>query len=372
VRGIAADRRLDEGEVRAIVDRGPLTTKEALDAKLIDHAGYRDEAIAAARRRSGGGRIVSLRHYIDGVGEAHRQGPAIALIHASGLIQRGRSSENPLSGGGFVGADTLARAFRDAARDKDIRAILFRIDSRGGSAVASETIWRATQEARRAGKPIVVSMGDIAGSGGYYIAAGADKIVAEPATLTGSIGVVAGKILVEGLMRKLGASWDGVEVGANAGIASSLQDFSPAGRARFEAILDEVYGGFKDRVAEGRKLGGDAVEAVAKGRVWTGEDAKAKGLVDELGGYDKALLLAKQAAGIPGDQEVTLKQFPEPGAATEALLARLLGRDREPDEGAQMTASGGGALGALRPMWQAIEAAVGPAGMLTMPPIMVR
>lgn len=370
VQGIAAGRKLDAGAVRALINRGPLTGREALDARLVDHIGYRDEALAATRARSGGtAQLLPLGDYIDASGPAHRSGPTIALIYANGIIQRGASAQNPLAGGGIIGADTLVRAFRAAARDKDVRAILFRIDSPGGSAVASETIWRAVAEARQAGKPVIASMGDVAGSGGYYIAAGADRIVADPATLTGSIGVVGGKVLLDGLIEKMGASWDAVQQGDNAGIASPLQDFTPAGRARFEAFLDEVYAGFKDRVATGRKLSPDAVEAAAKGRVWTGEDAKPRGLVDVLGGYEMALGLAKQAANIPADRDVTLQLFPRPSDTTSALLARLLGRAHEPDDGA---GTGNGVLARLRPILQRFELLTRPAGMLTMPPIDVR
>src|SRR6476646_10017112 len=157
------------------------------------------------------------------------------------------------------------------------------------AAVASESIWRDVVFARERGKPVIVSMGDVAGSGGYYIAAAADKIVAQPATLTGSIGVVAGKMIVAGLWDKLGVSWGAVQQGGNAGMFSTIEDYTPEGERHFESFLDTVYAGFKDRVAAGRRLDKDSVEKIARGRVWTGEDAKARGLVDELGGYDTAL-----------------------------------------------------------------------------------
>jgi len=255
-----------------------------------------------------------------------------------------------------------------------VRAILFRIDSPGGSASASEAIWRETLRAKEAGKPVIVSMSNVAGSGGYYVAAAADKIVAEPATLTGSIGVVAGKVLIGGLSSNLGVTWDGTQVGKQADMYSVITDFTPAEHQRFERMLDDVYAGFKQRVAQGRKLGPDAVEQVAKGRVWSGEDAKARGLVDELGGFDKALLLAKQAAGIAPEQDVTLKWFPPPTNTPGAILARLMGRDGG-DDGEQSTGARFGAdrlLASWRPVLRYLELATAPPGALTMPPIDLR
>ena len=191
-----------------------------------------------------------------------------------------------------------------------MRAIVFRIDSPGGSATASETIWREVALARAAGKPVIVSMGDVAASGGYFVAAPADKIVAEPATITGSIGVLAGKIVLGGLFQKLGITTDSAERGANAGMYSAAEDFSPQARQHLAEELDNTYRGFKGHVAAGRHMSADAVEAVAKGRVWTGEDAKANGLVDALGGYDTALRLAREAAKLPADAPLDIVVYP--------------------------------------------------------------
>ena len=372
VAGIAQGRRLDPARVRELIDEGPFTADQALEAHLVDHLGYREDAIAAARVRAGeNAALVPLRRYLDVAGRPYRSGPTIAVIYGTGLITGGKSSSSPLSGSDFLGADTLARAFRLAAKDPDVRAILFRIDSPGGSATASETIWREVLRAKEAGKPIIVSMGDVAGSGGYYIAAAADKIVAEPATLTGSIGVVGGKVLVGGLAGKLGITWDGAQIGRNADIDSIVDDFTPQERASFERSLDYVYSVFKQRVAQGRKLGADAVEAAAKGRVWTGEDAKARGLVDALGGFHEALLLAKQAAGIPVDSSVTLKAFPPPSEKPAAVIARLLGRS-VPDEGEHVAARLAAldrVLAAVAPALRRVELATAPPGALTMPPL---
>jgi protease IV len=369
VRGIGNGRKLEPQAVKALVDQGPFSAEQAREAHLIDHLGYRDDALSAARARAGeGAKLISLLHYLDAVDRPHQSGPTLAVIYGKGLITRGDSSDNPLSGSGILGADTLARAFRQAADDKNVRAIVFRIDSPGGSASASETIWREVLRAKEAGKPVIVSMGDVAGSGGYYIAAPADKIVAEPATLTGSIGVVAGKVLLGGLSEKLGITWDAVQLGQNAGMDSVVADYTPAEHAHFEAMLDHVYQSFKARVAEGRKLSGEAVEQVARGRVWTGEEASTRGLVDALGGFETALALAKEKAGIAADRDVTLKTFPPASNAPGALLARLMGRSDGNDDASRAT----GMLAALRPLLWRLELAAQPPGALTMPPIEVR
>jgi protease-4 len=370
VTGIARDRKLDETQVRALVDRGLLLPQEALQAHLIDHIGYRDEAEGAAKTRAGkGAELVTALNYLDTAGRPHEKGPTVALIYGTGLIQRGTSTPNPFSASGLMGADTVSRAFDKAAHDDDVKAILFRVDSPGGSAVASETIWHAVERARQSRKPIIVSMGAVAGSGGYYVAAPADKIVAEPATLTGSIGVLAGKLVLGGLWDKLGVNWNTVDQGANVGMFSTLQDFTPPEKQRFEAFLDDAYATFKDRVAKGRKLGDDGVESVAKGRVWTGEDAKARGLVDALGGFSLALELAKQAANIPEDQDVTLKLYPRAETVGEAF-GKLLGRRPVTDEDAEVSALGA-RISALKALLGQLEAASQPAGATLMPAVPV-
>jgi protease-4 len=375
VDGIAAGRHLDAAKVRDLVDQGPFDTQQALDAHLVDHMGYRDDAVSAARTRGGeNAKLVSLRRFLDAAGRPHQSGPTIAVIYGSGAITRGESASSPLSASGGMGADTVARAFRLASADAAVRAILFRIDSPGGSATASETIWREAVRAKDAGKPVIVSMGNVAGSGGYYVAAGADKIVANPATLTGSIGVVGGKMLVGGLSEKLGVTWDSAQIGRNAGMLSVVDDYTAAEHERFEKSLDYVYGTFKDRVAQGRKLGADAVEQVARGRVWTGADAKARGLVDELGGFEKALALAKAAAHIDAASDVTLKTFPPPSDTPSAVIAKLLGRP-VPDESEQAAAARlrdlDRALAALQPILDRLDRAAVP-GSLTMPAIELR
>ncbi len=363
--GIAEGRNLDPATVGDLIDKGPYLAQEALDNHLVDHVGYGEDALKALETRAGeGAKTMTLAHYLDRAGPPHAKGPVIALIYADGLMTRGKSSDTALLGNGTMGSDSVIHAFRLAEHDPDVRAILFRIDSPGGSAVAAESIWNEVKAAHAAGKPVVVSMGGIAGSGGYYIAASADQIVAEPATLTGSIGVLAGKMLINGLSDKLGVTWDAVDGGGNAAMFSPVEDFSPAGHARFEAMLDDIYAGFKARVAEGRKMDADWVESVAKGRVWTGEQAMQIKLVDSLGGYAVALALAKIQAGIAPDQDVELRLYPEPVSPAQALVNRLSGAGD-----GDAVAPGVAALSALLRQAQMLSA---PPGALVMQPVEIR
>jgi protease-4 len=259
--------------------------------------------------------------YLEAAGRPHDKGKTIALIYGLGGVQRGNSDYDPSSGSSSMGSDTVTSAMRAAVDDKDVKAILFRVDSPGGSYVASDAIWREVIRARQAGKPVVVSMGDLAGSGGYFVAMAADKIVAQPGTITASIGVLGGKLLTSGLWDRLGLSWDEVHNGANALMWTGTHDYSPAEWARFEAWLDRVYADFTSKAADGRHLPKDKVLQIAKGRIWTGEDAKNIGLVDELGGYAEALALAKRSAQIPQGEEVNLEVFPRKKNPLAALLS---------------------------------------------------
>src|SRR6266481_6014665 len=368
VRGIAEGRKLPEAEVRAAIDRGPFLADEALAAKLVDRLGYRDEVLARAHARAGSGaELTGLTTYLDRAGRPHSEGAKIALISGSGLIQRGAGSASPLTGSRVMAATEIARAFRAAVRDRAVRAILFRVDSPGGSVVASESIWREVVFARERGKPVVVSMGDVAGSGGYYVAAPADKIVAEPATLTGSIGVLAGQVVVADLFKKLGVSTDSAQIGANAAMFTSTSDFSAGAHSRLEAFLDDAYKGFKDHVADGRHMTQEEVEKVAKGRVWSGEDAKVRGLVDALGGYAVALRLAKEAARIPLDAPVKLTVFPSEKDPFESIYERLFGKEGE--EGGASSRSIQRSLTTLEPLLQRFEALRDGPGVLLMPAI---
>jgi protease-4 len=241
------------------------------------------------------------------------------------------------------------------------------VDSPGGSYVASDAIWRETIRAREADKPIVVSMGDVAASGGYFVSMAATKVVAQPGTITGSIGVLNLKFLTQGFWDKLGISWDEVHTSANSGFWTGLKDFSPEGWARFQAWLDRIYEDFTAKVAEGRGLPKEEVQRIAKGRIWSGEHAKALGLVDELGGFPVALRLAREAAGLTPDAPVRLRLYPPRKTFFQSLAELFETGSEEAAARAALTRS----VGALRPAARA-AARMGLLGQpmeLAMPPL---
>ena len=294
-----------------------------MDAKLVDGLAYRDEVYDQLKKKGGdGAEFLYLHKYLERAGRPHDKGKTIALVYGVGGVSRGKSDYDPVQGSQNMGSDTVAGAIRAAAADKDVKAILFRVDSPGGSYVASDTIWREVVNARKAGKPVIVSMGDLAGSGGYFVAMAADKIVAQPGTITASIGVLGGKMLTSGLWDKVGLSWDEVHQGNNATMFTGTHDYTPAEWARFEAWLDRVYIDFTSKVADGRKLPKEKVLEIAKGRIWSGQDAKSLGLVDELGGYDTALNLARKAANIADGEDVRMIVYPRPKTLLQSLLQR--------------------------------------------------
>lgn len=333
VQGIASARGLWPGAVRSLVDRGPFLAPEALQAQLVDTLAYRDEVYSQVKGRAGAdAKLLYLSTYLARAGRPHTTGPAVALIYGVGPIRLGESSYNPTMEGLSMGSETLTAAFRAAIEDSNVKAILFRVDSPGGSYVASDAIWRETIRAREAGKPLIVSMGDVAGSGGYFVAMGADKIVAQPGTLTGSIGVVGGKMLTRDFWETLGLAWDEVHTSTNATLWSSTHDYTPEQWTRLQAWLDRVYDDFTTKVAAGRQLPKERVLEIAKGRVWTGADAKERGLVDVLGGFPVALRLVREAIGLHPEAPIQLKLFPERASRWESLVARLLGDHSENSE----------------------------------------
>ncbi|HEV2677287.1 MAG TPA: signal peptide peptidase SppA [Aliidongia sp.] len=353
--GIAQDRKLKPDEVRTLIDNGPYLTDDALAKHLVDHIGYADEALDAAMKKSGAGtRVMTGPQYLAAAKVGAPTGQVIAVLRAVGEIHSGRSASGPTGDADGVASDDLVRAINQASRDSSVKAIVLRIDSPGGSALASETIWRALKKAHDGGKPLMVSMGDTAASGGYFIAAPADKIVAEPGTLTGSIGVFGGKIVTSGLWDKIGVSWDEVQQGQNAGIESTLHDYTQAQHERFERSLDQVYHAFIAHVADGRKLDPAKVEAIAKGRVWTGAQAKENGLVDELGGLDVAVRLAKDAAGIGPGQPIVLRPYPQPRSPLQRLMTGLSGDDEDGGGGSQIGTTLG-RLAALGPLLERLD-----------------
>src|SRR5581483_5659965 len=327
VRGIADGRKKNEGEIARRFDEGPFLPEDALRAGLIDDVAYEDqvdETLNASDRRA----------RIDGDDYARvspaslglDRGPRIAVIYAAGTIASGRSGYDPVNGA-VVGSDTLTEYIRQARRDGSIRAIILRIDSPGGSASASDVIWRELMIARRerADRPLIASMSDPGASGGYYIAMPAQVIVAQPSTLTGSIGIFGGKIVTGGLYEKLGAHVESTSIGRHAEIESPVRPYSPEELKKLQEQLQAFYDQFVEKAADSRHTEPEKIDAVAQGRVWTGRQAKDNGLVDELGGLARAIAIAKERAKIPADSEVELVTYPPKKSFYELLSEQLAG-----------------------------------------------
>lgn len=320
VEAIAEDRRLAQGRVRALLDEAPLTGDEALGARLVDRIAHLDRTRSGLEELTGAS-CVSSQRYRRRRRRRRRREPRIALVTLHGMIAEGHSRPDLLRRSRTAGAQDLVDSL-DAAIAARARAVILRIDSRGGSAVASETMWRAVERTRERGVPVVVSMGDVAASGGYYVAAAADRIVAQPGTLTGSIGVVGGKVVTGEAWRRAGVDWHEEQVGAQATMWAPEHDFTEAEWGRFQRGLDEVYDLFVRRVADGRGWMAVDVDHVARGRVWTGADAAERGLVDDLGGLQTALRHARELCGLAPDAAVRLVPTPSPGRLPWRRLAR--------------------------------------------------
>src|SRR5690349_12044387 len=327
VNTIAQARKKTPDEVRALIDNAPYNGAKAKEAGLIDEVAYRDDVEKQIKSQLGykdADAFTPVRgiDYRDVSPESLglNEGERIAVIYGTGTIGSG-TSENSPSGEQSIGCDTIAKALNDAAADKTIKAIILRVDSPGGSGLASDIIWHAVEAANQK-KPVVVSMADVAASGGYYISASAAKIVAQPSTITGSIGVVAGKPVVRGFYDWLGISNEYVLRGKNAGMFRETEKFSDDERAKFEQwIKDTYYNDFVPKVAKGRKRDPQYIDSVGQGRVWTGGQAKERGLVDEFGGLDKAIEVAKQLANIPADKGVERVILPYPQTFLQQLLS---------------------------------------------------
>lgn len=327
VETIATARGKSVEEVKALIDNAPYGAQQAKDAGLIDGAVYRDELEKELKQRLGYKEADKLRitrtadyRQISQESLGLNKGEKIAIIYGTGDIGSGQSENSP-TGGQSIGSETLAKALNDARDDKSIKAIVLRVDSPGGSGLASDIIWHAVDSANKV-KPVVVSMGDVAASGGYYISASASKIIAEPSTITGSIGVVGGKPVIKGLYDWLGVTNEYVMRGKNAGIFRETEKFSPDERKKFEEWLSATYyNDFVPKVAKGRNKTAAEVDAVGQGRVWTGAQGKGHGLVDEFGGLDRAVEVAKQLAKIPADKGVHRVVLPYPRNFFEELFS---------------------------------------------------
>ncbi|MBN73278.1 MAG: signal peptide peptidase SppA [Gimesia sp.] len=337
---ISKDRGLADSKVEAAIDAGPYMAADAKERGLIDHLAYEDQLPKLitggdknkdvkiikkyAKKRldtdfSGIAGLIKLMDLLAGIDSSQRigSGPRVAVIYATGAIMSGSSSQGGLFGVNVLGSDTFIKAVEKAAKDDQVKAIVVRVDSPGGSALASDLMWRALEES---GKPLVVSMGDVAASGGYYISMGAERIFAEPGTLTGSIGVVGGKLAVEGLYNKIGITTSVISRGKNSGTFSPMTGFTESEKAAVTKLLHAVYKQFTEKAAEGRKMKYDQLEKLARGRVYTGEMALKIGLVDELGTLEEAIEYARKLGKIPEGEKFEKLILPRPTSPFEQLF----------------------------------------------------
>lgn len=345
VDGVARSRKLAPERVRLLADSAPLLASEALDACLVDRLAYTDEVVSAAKASLGPkSKLLYLSAYKKRAGKGRQVGKAVpvAVLQAVGEINRSTTVPFGLRGGPILAADRLIPQIRAAAKDKRVKAFVLRVDSPGGSAVASDAIWRELVKLRELGKPLVVSMGSVAASGGYYVATAADRVVAQPGTITGSIGVITMHPVLAKAKAKLDVTADEVHTGTEPSMFSVNRPHSERQRQRTEAGMDNIYDAFTRRVADGRKLPIESVLDIAKGRVWTGADAATIGLVDELGGLQRAMALAVELCGVPAGTPARPKPFPQ----RRPRLGRFLSKQPQSSDDVPATtaAAGGGAL----------------------------
>jgi protease-4 len=344
VDSVGESRKMTGDRVQSLIDNGPYSSKQAYAIGLIDRVGYEDEvegfikATMKDEKRpveiaknygkkksdndfSGFAGMMKMMNLLMGGESQKRVGskPKVAVVHAVGMIMSGKSSAS-FFGGETLGSETFIKAVKQAAEEKSVKAIVVRVDSPGGSALASDLMWRALQ---KAGKPIVVSMGDVAASGGYYISMGANHIFAEPGTLTGSIGVVGGKVAIGGLLEKVGITTSVISRGKNSGIMSMMSGFTPNERQAMQRMLDEIYGQFTRKAAEGRKMEYGKLEKLARGRVYTGAMAIKLNLVDELGTLDDAVAYAAKLGGLPAGEKTERWLLPAPVNPLEAIFGSM-------------------------------------------------
>ncbi|MGE0108825.1 MAG: signal peptide peptidase SppA [Bdellovibrionales bacterium] len=319
--GIALARGVDPSNAAKWMAEGPYTAAESLTAKLVTHIGYKDEIEDELKKKFGkDAEMVDAATYLYMKNDERDDDPKakVALIHAQGAIVD--ASPSHMTDEQVIDAPSIIEAFHTAVEDKDIKAVLFRVNSPGGSPIASESMRRAIMLAKKAGKPVFVSMGEVAASGGYWIAMDGSRIIADPATITGSIGVVAGKPVFGKLMEKLGIKWDSFETSENATMWSSRHKFTKEQRSRMNAMLDDTYQTFIKNVSEARKIPLEKMEDVAGGRVFTGEDALKVGLVDELGGLNSAVKALKKELKLKETDKIALIPLPEPETPRSMMM----------------------------------------------------
>ncbi|AIL12541.1 hypothetical protein IM40_01810 [Candidatus Paracaedimonas acanthamoebae] len=326
IKDVSQDRQLSPSQVREYIDRAPIVkAQSAKEMRLIDQIGYIEELYAYLQRKiKAPVQFVQFKQYSRVLPKLKR-GNKIAIIYAVGPIMRTSERVNPLTLESVVSAEEVRKAFEDALKDPQVKAIVFRINSPGGSAVASDTIWGAVEQAKTKGIPVIASMGDVAASGGYMVALPAKKIIANPATITGSIGVYGGKLVTDAFWEKLKIHWQSVQVGQKALIWNSVKEYSKEELEAINETLDQIYEVFMQRVSLARKLPLSDVRNIAQGHVWTGDEALNKGLIDALGDMELAISIAKKEAGFKEGEVMRLETFPRETAFIEKLKLFLTG-----------------------------------------------
>jgi protease-4 len=325
VKAIADTRKKTVEEVRVLIDEGPFLARDAHRMGLVDGLAYEDQLDdqgAVSKSGTVEGEVYGRsRRSVTARGAAR-----IAVVYINGIINSGDSGFDPLNGD-VAGSAGLVKAIRAARADNSVRAIVVRIDSPGGSSIASDVIWRELMITKdeKPTRPLVASMSDLAASGGYYVAVAAPDIVAQPATLTGSIGIYGGKFITGGTFDKVGANIESVIIGRNAGLTSPDRPFTESERQKLRVQIRDFYDGFLQKVATSRKMTVQQVDSIAQGRVWTGAQAQQNGLVDALGGLDRAIALAKERAGISPETEVEIVSYPARKSLAELLVEQLSG-----------------------------------------------
>lgn len=324
VADVARDRKMETAQLRRLIDNAPLESEQARRDGLVDKIGYRADALEEVYQRANGKRdLVTLAEYAGDEARPKPRGEVIALVRASGAIMSGGGNGGPLEDEAGANAEDVVDALETASQATEVRAIVLRIDSPGGTYPAADAIADAVGRARAAGKPVIVSMGDVAASGGYLAAVRGDVIVAQPTTITASIGVFSIWPMAQELLTSLGVNVERVSVGRNAGMHSTFQPPSPTQRAAINRELDVIYTAFTARVAESRNLDANRIDAAARGRVFSGIDAKQAGLVDELGGLQLALNIAKAKAGIDETRTIEIRRYPDETDRWQRVIDRL-------------------------------------------------
>lgn len=323
VEGIAENRHLSTERVKNLIDKAPIFAGDALETGLIDKIGYKQEMTSFLERRYQA-KSISIKDYMSTINDYEQDNiPLVAMLVLDGAIDNGTSTNTPMREA-VIGSETVVAQLKELSNYKNIKALIVRINSPGGSYVASEEIWYALNRFKKwKSVPVVVSMGDYAASGGYFVAIAGDYIVAEPATVTGSVGVLGGKMVLADLWKKLDIGWGEIKYGKNSGILSANHKFSASEKAVFNRSLDNVYKDFTGKVAKARNLSDEQIDKLARGRVWLGQDAVKAGLVDEIGGFELALQKAKELAGIKQDDTFGMMYYPRRPNLQEKLSRYL-------------------------------------------------